>query len=153
MDLGGRIAVDGNTGVGSAPAVTSRGPHLLDVFYRSPEQHLIHRYFIGAAGWSGEVDRGPMNVARPTFVTDLSATAWNRDRLDVFYLGNDAQYRLFQRSWQPHGNTWTPETSLEGSGYGTPVVASRGPGTLDVFYTSGVAPVYLARRTYGPSAF
>ncbi|MFF8377841.1 hypothetical protein ACF07V_17155 [Streptomyces sp. NPDC015661] len=149
VDLGGRIAADGDSGQGSAPAVASRGPDLLDVFYRSPEQHLIHRFFIGASGWSGEVDLGTMNVARPTFVTDLTATAAGRDRLDVFYLGNDAQYRLLQHSWHAQGNTWTPATTHDGT-HGTPMVASRGPGTLDLLYGSGVAPNFLMRRRYAP---
>ncbi|WP_086826313.1 hypothetical protein [Streptomyces sp. NRRL B-24572] len=145
LDGGGRRTADlGAFEARSRLVAACWGPDRVDLFYRGADDRLKQRPEVPwAGGWTGEVDPGGRMPSA------AAAVSWGPNRLDVFYLGNDAQYRLFQHSWYAPGNTWTPATTHDGS-HTTPMVGSRGPGTLYLFYGSGMAPDFLMRRRYAP---
>jgi hypothetical protein len=87
------------------PAVTSKGPHVLDVFVRGRHNHeLVHRYWDGQK-WSGWINLGGSLAAGP------AVTSRAPHLLDVFVRGKDND-ELVQRHWD--GQKWSGWINLGG---------------------------------------
>jgi Common central domain of tyrosinase len=106
------------------PAVTSGGPHRLDVFIRGRHNlELVHRYLDGG-GWSGWNNLGGDLAAGP------AVTSGGPHALDVFVRGKHHD-ELVHRYW--NGHEWSGWINLGGDLASAPAVTSRGPHDLDVF--------------------
>src|SRR5680860_1438062 len=106
------------------PAVTSDGPHPLDVFVRGKHGHeLVHRFFDGRT-WSGWINLGGGLAAGP------AVTAGGPHELDVFVRGKHGD-ELVHRFLD--GGTWSGWINLGGDLASAPAVTSGGPHVLDVF--------------------
>lgn len=113
-DLGGHLA--------SAPAVSSWGIDRLDVFGKSKDGSLLHKWWDGME-WSEWEDLGGNLASAP------GAVSWGPDRIDVFAVGqNQALWHLW---W--NGSVWSEWEDLGGILISAPAAVSRGPNLIDVF--------------------
>ena len=71
-------------------AATSRGPSIIDLFYRASDRSVWHKVWNGSQ-WQ-HADLGGATLADP------AAVATGSGRLDVFVLGMD--YRLYVNTWR-----------------------------------------------------
>jgi hypothetical protein len=106
------------------PAVTSKGPNLLDVFVRGKDNdELVQRHWDGRK-WSGWINLGGDLASAP------AVTSKGPHVLDVFVRGRH-NHELVHRYWD--GSRWSGWDNLGGSLAAGPAVTSRAPNLLDVF--------------------
>jgi Repeat of unknown function (DUF346) len=121
-DLGGTMA--------GRPAAAAWGQYRLDVFARSAQGTLLHRWFDLLHGqWSQEEDLGGSVASDPAATCDL-------EYLYVFYRnaqGTSANRgRLIERHWKST-IPWSGEIDIGSDLVGSPAAASW-PGRIHVFY-------------------
>jgi hypothetical protein len=128
----------------SSPAVTSRGPGLLDLFARGFNNILYHNAFNGSS-WSGWT---PL-VPNQTFKFDPAANSWAPGLLDVYAVGTDGKmYGIYF-----NGAVWsvTPE-DLGGWGFSaSPAASTPTPGRVELFGRGDDGRVY--NKSYTGSAW
>jgi hypothetical protein len=84
----------------SAPAVTSRGANLVDLFVRGTPGQVYQRSYNGTA-WSAWSNLGGATISSPAAVAPSSS------RIDLWARGPDNA--LQHRVWQPVGwSAWAP---------------------------------------------
>lgn len=112
--------------LGSGPSVASWSSGRLDVFARSTDGALIHKWYDGSS-WHGWESLGGH------LTSDPSAVSWAVGRLDVFARGpaNDLIHKWYG------ANGWSGWESLGGILADGPGVASWAAGRLDVFVRGG----------------
>jgi hypothetical protein len=113
-NLGGQL--------GSGVAVTSGGPHALDVFVVGENKELVHRFFDGQE-WSGWHNLGGQ------LGSGVAVTSGGPHALDVFVRGEN--FELVHRFFD--GQEWSGWHNLGGTLLSGLAVASGGVHTLDVF--------------------
>ena len=101
---------------GGCPAAISRGPNLIDVFFRGRDNHLYQKSYDGSA-WQSLVDLGG------GLHSDVAVSSWGPDRLDLFCKGDDNT--LEHRSWD--GKSWTGWVRIATGISDTPSAVSWGP--------------------------
>jgi CHAP domain len=104
-------------------AATSRGPSIIDLFYRASDRSVWHKVWNGtewqSAGLGGQT------------LADPAAVATGSGRLDVFVIGTD--YRLYVNTWLS-GSTWSGWRLLyNGSFTSSPAATKRSDGGIDLF--------------------
>jgi hypothetical protein len=134
------------TGVGSAPAVSSRPNGVVDVWVRDNSFRLQHRHWQAGYGWSPWENLGGFVVrAAPAAVGAANGNVW------VAVVGNDTD--IYHRVWSPSSG-WSPwynsgAPSVSG-GYPSPAIAARTNGVIDIFAHGG-ASGSLSHRWRSPS--
>lgn len=103
-------------------AVASMHPGRYDLFARSYQGTVIHRWFDGS--WSYWEDLGGFATS------DVAAVSWSDGRLDVFTRGGD---NTLWHKWYQSGSGWSGWESLGGTLTSAPSVASPSAGLLDVY--------------------
>jgi hypothetical protein len=123
------------------PAVVQGAVNQIDVFYRNPRNEPMHAFWNGAT-WRQEPIYG-------TIITDPAAISTAPGRIDIVAFGRS--YRLYH--WRLTGTGASPYQLVEGSppGLGTPVLVSRGPRQLDIFYRGFDRGLYHVQSTGDPA--
>jgi len=104
-------------------AATSRGPSIVDTFWRASDRSVWHKVWNGSTWQSAGL--GGATLADPAAVATGSA------RLDVFVLGTD--YRLYINTWRS-GSTWSGwRLFYNGSFTSSPAATKRYDGGIDLF--------------------
>jgi hypothetical protein len=112
-------------------AAVARGLANVDIFVAGADFALYHKYhttdFVWGPSLTGWEDRGGILSTAPT------AISWSQDRLDVFVLGEEPSYELFQMYWSSETG-WSDWIGLGGS-WETfiPTAVTWGPDRIDVF--------------------
>ncbi|MCW5850799.1 MAG: hypothetical protein KIT87_12055, partial [Anaerolineae bacterium] len=122
-----------------APATLQGVLYSFDVFYRDPSNRLM-RAFRTTAGWTAR-SMGRVIISDPAVVSS------GPGHFDVVAFGSD--YRLYQWSGTPSGDS--PPRQIGGSaiGQGTPSLVTRGPNQLDVFFRGFDRSVYHLQTSDG----
>jgi GH25 family lysozyme M1 (1,4-beta-N-acetylmuramidase) len=107
---------------GDRVGVSTYGPGRLDVFARSDDNHLIHRYRKDGT-WSSWKDLGGNLASAPV------AVSWASGRIDVFAKNKDAH--LIHKRWSE--GAWHAWEDLGGNLTSAPTVSTQGERSLDVF--------------------
>lgn len=104
-------------------AATSRGPSIIDLFYRASDRSIWHKVWNGSQ-WQ-HADLGGATLADP------AAVATGSGRLDVFVLGMD--YRLYVNTWRS-GSTWSGWRLFYNASFtSSPAAIKRYDGGIDLF--------------------
>lgn len=104
-------------------AATSRGPSIVDLFYRASDRSVWHKVWNGSQ-WQS-VSLGGQTLGDP------AAVATGSSRLDVFVIGTD--YRLYVNTWR-YGSSWTGWRLLySGTFTSSPAATQRAGGGVDLF--------------------
>jgi hypothetical protein len=127
----------------SPAASLRRGTSIVDVFIRSRDDTILHRYRNGSTWSSGWASIGaPPGGARSA----PAALSNSSGRIDVFVRGADSA--IWRRSWT---TSWGPWTSLGGTATSAPAVASRGTNRVDLFVRGAAGDVQ--HRSYNGSSW
>lgn len=114
-----------------ALAVTSWGPGRLDVFGRSTDGQLAHKYWDGSAWQPSKGSK--LETLGGRFESGFSAASWGPNRLDI--VGVDTSGKLLHLYWD--GTKWSNWEDLQApEGLSTPTITSWGAGRLDIFAVS-----------------
>lgn len=119
---------DGSKRVASQIASTSWGPGRTDIFARSENSTLIHKWYTQYVGWSDWEDLGGCIVGAPT------VTSWESSRLDIFVQGCNANginmyHKWYDGVWQ----NWEVVPGMNARISSAPSAVSWGKNRIDIF--------------------
>jgi kumamolisin len=121
-------ALSSLSNLSSTPAVSARGPGVLEMFARQGSS-VIHRTYRDHVGF------GPWQFMPPVTATSAPASvSWTQSRIDMFVKGASNE---ILHAWWNDGSDWVGWEDLGCCFDTAPAVASWGPGRLDVFAVSG----------------
>jgi len=104
-------------------AATSRGPTIIDTFWRASDRSTWHKVWNGSVWQSADLGGATLG--------DPAAVATGSTRLDVFVLGTD--YRLYYNTWHS-GSPWTGWRLFYNASFtSSPAATKRYDGGIDVF--------------------
>lgn len=132
----GSLAALGGVAAPFEQAVTAvaRGTDNMHIFIAGANGPLYHKSHTANLSWPSLPGDTDWEYQGGTITTAPSAVSWAPDRLDVFALGGQPRYQLFQKFWTSDGgwSDWVgfPDGSWE---ILPPTVVSWGSNRLDVF--------------------
>ena len=117
------------------PTVISWGENRLDVFIVDADGELYHKYWDGYQ-WSGYENLGHLGheeSGRLEISSQVAATSWGENRLDIVAMDEDNRY--FYKYWS--GSQWYPSVKgwypKQGDFQSPPSIVSWGENRLDIF--------------------
>ncbi|KAL8938926.1 MAG: hypothetical protein Q9211_002977 [Gyalolechia sp. 1 TL-2023] len=120
-------------GLTKPPVVVTWGANRLDVFGLDDHNVIKHQFYDGGGDWRPEVAQFENLGGGCDGQSNVAASTWGQDRLDVFCRGPDGDllHQYYDAtSWQPSAGSLE---SLGGSISSGPSVVSWGPNRLDIF--------------------
>ncbi len=121
--------MDESVRVTSQISAVSWEPGRIDIFARSEDATLIHKYYRQYFGWSSWEDLGGCIIDAP------SVSSWAANRLDIFVQGcNETGPNMYHKWWN-NGSWygWEAVPNLNARITSAPSAISWGPNRIDIF--------------------